>query len=89
MVEKMGEDDKKEEEEKKRAGCTSVGPGTLGEASAQVGASAIESLLEGPNMPMGVPMIPGVTKSNTTTRDSNMDRKNGCTRLRASSACGM
>jgi hypothetical protein len=62
MVEKMGEDDKKEEAEKKRGGCTSVGPGTLGEASAQVGASAIESLPVGPNMPMGVPMVPGVTQ---------------------------
>jgi hypothetical protein len=39
-----------------------VGPGTLGEASKQVGASAIESLPVGPNMPMGVPMVPGVTQ---------------------------
>lgn len=62
MIEKMGEDDKEEGEERKRAGCTSVGPGTLGEASAQVGASAVESLPVGPNMPMGVPMIPGVTQ---------------------------
>ena len=62
MVEKMGEGDKKEEEEKTGGGCTSVGPGTLGEASAQVGASAIESLPVGHNMPMGVPMIPGVTQ---------------------------
>jgi len=62
MIEKMGEDDKEEGEERKRAGCTSVGPGTLGEATAQVGASAVESLPVGPNMPMGVPMIPGVTQ---------------------------
>jgi len=58
----MGEDDKEEGEKKKRAGCTSVGPGTLGEASAQVGASAVKSLPIGPNMPMGVPMVPGVTQ---------------------------
>jgi len=62
MVEKMGEDDKKENAEKQRGGCTSVGPGTLGEASAQVGASAVESLPVGPNMPMGVPLVPGVTQ---------------------------
>jgi hypothetical protein len=62
MIEKMGEDDKEEGDERKRAGCTSVGPGTLGEAAAQVGASAVESLPVGPNMPMGVPMIPGVTQ---------------------------
>jgi hypothetical protein len=62
MVEKMGEDDKQENEERKRAGCTSVGPGTLGAASAQVAASAVESLPVGPNMPMGVPMVPGVTQ---------------------------
>jgi hypothetical protein len=62
MIEKMGEDDKEENEERKRAGCTSVGPGTLGGASAQVGASAVETLPVGPNMPMGVPMVPGVTQ---------------------------
>ena len=62
MIEKMGESDKEENEERKRVGCTSVGPTTLGEAAAQVGASAVESVPLTPNMPMGVPMVPGVTQ---------------------------
>jgi hypothetical protein len=52
MIKKMGEEDKTEEAQKEAAGCGSVQPGSLGQAAAQAGSSAIG----------GVPMVPGVTQ---------------------------